>query len=146
MTNPHPADPAAPAWYSHLEALLAGAAQDGGAGAQLTVTDPDGTVVYRQPLARHARLEDDGIWFRQIVGDGPEFDINACRRRSLPITDAHPDGKAIKFPIPEGTATIAPADPDQHNALRAWDAFIRTELTEHQQAELALLSEDSWWG
>lgn len=142
MTNPHPSTPE---WLTHLEALLAGTVQDGGVGAQLTVTSPDGTLIYRQPLARHARLDDGVIWLRQIIGDGPEFDINACRRRNLPTPHAHRVSDTIEFAIPEGTATIAPADPDQHQALSNWDTFIATELTDHQQAELDLLSEDSWW-
>lgn len=146
MTNPHPADPATPEWYSHLEALLTGSAPATSVGAQLTVTDPDNTVIYRQPLGRHARIDGNVVWIRQIIGTGPEFDINACRRRNLPIAAAHQDGDTIRFPIDEGTATITPADPDQHDTLHAWDTFLDEELTAHQRNELATVSEDSWWG
>lgn len=129
---------ATPTWYPRLHELLTSPT-----GAQLEVTDPDGTTIYLAPLARSSRIEDTIVWFRQIIGTGPEFDFNHCRRRSLPAAGQIDDAN-VCFTIDEGTATISPANPDGQAAIAAWDNYLSTRCDEQTRTELAALAEDSW--
>lgn len=136
-----------PDWFDHVKRLLTDPQ-----GAQLEVTDHNGTTVYRQPLARQTHYEPDEekpdaafIRIRQIIGTGPGFDINDCRPRRLPAPGTITSDGAV-FTLPQGTATISPAVDDQHTAIHAWDTFYATHLTAEQREDLDWVREDSWWG
>ena len=110
-------------------------------GAQVQVFDrASGDMIYRQPIAREVRLDDNEplLWFRQIIGEGPQFDIEACRRRSLFTTDATIDGgDRITFPQPQASTgehgIILPADPDQIAILDAWDTWKLTAISSEEE-------------
>lgn len=118
-------------------------------GAQLIITDDEtGQILYRQPIARQVRFEEDEavLWVRQIIGSGPSFDPNASRRRSLPTTHTSIHGESVIFKLSAGqTATISFAGPDQIPALDAWDTWKLTHLTAEQETALEALEDDSWW-
>lgn len=137
-----------PDWTQVLEQLLTAGYQpdaDATGGAQLTVTDTDGTVVFRRPLARHHRIDDDCVWIRPIIGDGPVFDLADCRRRSLPLmATTDDDGPAVSFALADGAiATITAADNDQHPTLEHWDTFVLTAITAADEAALTQLDTDT---
>ena len=125
-------------WYTRLQRLLTTPG-----GAQLEVTDLDGATIYLAPLSRHSRVDNTVLWLRQIIGPGPQFDLNACRRRSLPAP-GHVDNELIRFTIDEGTATISPAGTEEQAAIAAWDNFIHTQCSEQTRSDLEALAEDSW--
>lgn len=118
-------------------------------GAQLTVTDDEtGQIVYRQPIDRQVRFEEDEsvLWVRQIIGSGPSFDPNSSRRRSLPTTQTNIREEAVIFVLPgRQTAAISFADPDQIPTLDAWDTWKLTQLTAEQETALEALEDDAWW-
>lgn len=117
-------------------------------GAQVQVYDAAGTLVYRQPIARDVRLEagEPVLWFRQIIGPGPAFDPEVCRRRSLETVNAVVEGDQVLFPQP-GVGTgergvILPADPDQLAALDAWDTWKLSGISAEEEADLDALDQD----
>lgn len=141
-----------PEWLDVVDELCRrGFDPDGSAtgGAQVQVFGADGQErVYRQPIDRIVRLEDDEplLWFRQIIGEGPTFDIAESRRRSLATQGVIVDGNRVIFPQPESAtgeyAIIAPADPDQIPALDAWDTWKMSGTTAAEEAALDALNSD----
>jgi len=112
------------------------------------VYDAGGTLVYRQPIARDVRLEagEPVLWIRQIIGPGPAFDPEVCRRRSLETVNAVVEGDQVLFPQP-GVGTgergvILPADPDQLAALDAWDTWKLSGISAEEEADLDALDQD----
>ncbi|MEN4464550.1 hypothetical protein LT337_31830 (plasmid) [Mycolicibacterium fortuitum] len=119
-------------------------------GAQVQVFNRDtGELVYRQPIAREVRLEEDEplLWFRQVIGTGPEFDLEECRRRALSTTDVviEDDGRIV-FAQPEVStgeyAVIQRAEPDQIAVLDAWDAWKLTAISAEVEAAVDRLDDD----
>jgi hypothetical protein len=141
-----------PDWLNVVEQLCRrGFDPDGPAtgGAQVQVFDrATNSLVYCQPIDRIVRVETDEplLWFRQIVGHGPVFDIADCRRRSLFTTDATVDGDRVTFPQPQATtgeyAVISPADPDQIALLDDWDTWKVSGTTAAEEVALNALDAD----
>ncbi|KQH78929.1 hypothetical protein AO501_04380 [Mycobacterium gordonae] len=133
-------------WLNTVERLCAqGFNPDGPAtgGAQVQVFDrTTNTMVYRQPIARTVRLEpaEPLLWFRQIIGTGPAFDVYECRVRSLCTEGATVAGEQVIFPQnPTQTneyAVISAADPDQIATLDAWDTWKLTQTSAEQEESL----------
>ncbi len=126
-------------------------------GAELEVSDPDGTVVFRAALARHHRIDDEYpvLWIRPLaeadpldVAGGPwQFGLNACRRRSLPTDRVTPSDDRVTLEIPGGqTAEIRPIGDDLHAQLEQWDVFLLTVLPADVELALEDLTDDSWHG
>jgi hypothetical protein len=144
-----------PAWLAHLEFLLAGAGRDLEGGAEIEVSDPGGEVVFLAPLARHYRLDDEGIlWLRPVVGGYrpvPEngvppyaFSLAAARRRGLLPTEARRDGEDLVFELNTGQrARIRPARGEALAELQRWDSFYYVVLTAGEEADLDALWADS---
>ena len=137
-------------WRAVLARLVA-------AGAELAVTDPDGTLAYRAPLARHHRVDDDHpmVWIRplpepappRVTGGPSQFGLNACRRRSLPTQRVTVAGGGVTFGIPTGqTAQILPIADDLRPQLDQWDDFVMTVLPGDIEVALEDLTDDSWHG
>lgn len=127
------------------------------AGAELAVTDPDGTLAYRAPLARHHRIDDDHpiLWVRPlpegappVVQGGPwRFGLNACRRRSLAADQVTVGAAWVTFSLPTGqTAEIRPIGGDLQPGLDRWDDFVSTVLPADIELALEDLTDDSWHG
>lgn len=118
-------------------------------GAQLTVIDDEtGEIIYRQPIARQIRHEQDEsvLWVRQIIGPGPSFDPNSSRRRSLPTTQVTVRDESVRFELPGGqTAIIGAAADNQIPVIDAWDTWKLTQLTAEQETALEALEDDAWW-
>lgn len=154
-------------WKTRLADLLTGQGQDadapGSPGAELLVTDPDGSDAFRAALARHFRFADDEqvIWIRPIVGGyapsdptSPHdylFSLNTARRRGLAYDtarlEAGTDGDEIVLHLITGqTARIRTAGEQARIQLWLWEEFLTTALAPDQAAELARLEEDSWQG
>ncbi|MFF7647862.1 hypothetical protein [Streptomyces canus] len=147
-------------WQTRFADLLAGNHSSTGdpvdAGAQLVVIDPDGTEVFRQPLARHFRAEpepDQLIWIRPLVGGqtspdlGFVFNLNQTRRRALEWTEAHLDDNGdVVMQLRSGeTARIQPAEGEELAKIEHWDDFLN-RLTREEEQQLATLEGDSWYG
>ncbi|WP_051740030.1 hypothetical protein [Kitasatospora sp. MBT66] len=155
-------------WQNALEDLVAGRHSASGdhddAGAQLVVTDPDGTEVFRAPLARHHRIDPDQpnlLWLRPIVGGSPnpdvptlyDYNLNVARRRALvwDRVEVGADG-AVSFQLaPLGDeeqgqgARVEAADGEELETLSRWDDFV-SRLSADDEAELDRLAADSWTG
>lgn len=141
-----------PEWIDVLEELCRrGFDPDGPAtgGAQVQVfAEGAQGPVYRQPIDRVVRLDDNEplLWFRQIIGEGPTFDIAECRRRSLSTTGATVEGARVIFPQPDAAtgehAVILAADPDQIPALDTWDVWKGSGTTAEEEAALDSLESD----
>ncbi len=127
------------------------------AGAELAVTDPDGTLAYRAPLARHHRVEDDHplVWIRPLpepaaatlLGGPAHFGLNACRRRSLPTDQVTVGADRVTFGLSTGqTAEILPISGDLRPQLDRWDDFVVTVLPGDIELALDDLTDDSWHG
>ncbi|MDP7739635.1 hypothetical protein [Mycobacterium paragordonae] len=140
------------AWLNTVERLCAyGFDPDGSAtgGAQVQVFDrTTNTMVYRQPIARTVRLEpaEPLLWFRQIIGTGPAFDITECRRRSLSTEGATLEGERVIFPQngmqTNEYAVITAADPDQIAVLDAWDTWKLIATNAEEETSLDHLNAD----
>ncbi|GJF30276.1 hypothetical protein KNE206_29760 [Kitasatospora sp. NE20-6] len=155
------------AWTDQLTDLLAGGHTGTGdpldAGAQIVVTDPDGTEAFRAALARHWREDEDDanlLWIRPVVGGGlspePEFgyvfNLSLARRRALHWHTAGVDdrgGVVLRLAASEGgegqRARIEPAGGAELEELARWDTFVDMLSPEEEQA-LEELAEDSWGG
>lgn len=136
-----------PDWFQQLQQLLTAGwgPDDPPVGSRLDFYDLDGHHQHHTVLARHARLDIDCVWIRPIVGVGPGFDLNECRRRGLPISDVTPGAGAVRFETADGHVIIAAAtDPDDLEILRAWDDFVLLELSAVDEEDLAQLTDDSW--
>ncbi len=125
------------------------------AGAQLVVTDPDGSEVFRTALARHWRIDQEDeylIWIRPILGGWsehsvPYFNLSLARRRSLGYTTAERDGDDVVFHLHNDlTARVQPAAGDELAELRRWDIFTLNVLTATEETGLEELMADSWYG
>ncbi len=146
-----------PEWEERLARWLGGG-QDLLAGAELEVAEPDGTVVFLAPLARHHRLEGDTLWLRPVVGgyepSGDEpglppyaFSLNQARARALSTAGLRSEGEELVLPQPSGqVARIRQARPTILAELERWDTFFYTVLSATEEAELDRLWGDSWWG
>ncbi|MDQ3573602.1 MAG: hypothetical protein M3404_01570 [Actinomycetota bacterium] len=146
-----------PEWEERLARWLGGG-QDLLAGAELEVAEPDGTVVFLAPLARHYRLEGDTLWVRPVVGgyepSGDEpglppyaFSLNQARARALSMAGLRAEGDYLVLPQPSGqVARIRQARPTILAELERWDTFFYTVLSATEEAELDRLWGDSWWG
>lgn len=140
-------------WFDAVKRLCdSGFDPDGEAtgGAQVQVFNRNtGEMVYRQPIAREVRLEDGEplLWFRQVIGTGPEFDLEECRRRALSTTDVaiEEDGRVV-FAQPEVStgeyAVIQCVDDDQIAVLDAWDTWKLTAIDAETEAALDRLEDD----
>jgi hypothetical protein len=129
-------------------------------GAQLIVTEPDGTESFRAPLARHYRLADDDphvLWIRPVIGDGipaseaggmPAWNLSVCRRRGLAFTDAtvSEHGDVILRLRSGQTAVIQPAAGRELEILNQWDDFTLNVLSAEEERDLDRLDTDSWYG
>lgn len=147
-------------WQTRFADLLAGNHSSTGdpvdAGAQLVVTEPGGTEVFRQALARHFRAEpapEQAIWIRPLVGGQPSpdlgflFNLNQVRRHALEWTEVHlEDNGDVIMQLRSGeTARIQPAEGEALTKLERWDEFLN-RLTRREEQQLAALEEDSWHG
>jgi hypothetical protein len=145
----------------HLAALLAGEHTQTGdqmdAGAQMTVTGPDGREVFRAPLARHHRADTadpDVIWIRPVLGGGTgpdgayQYNLSVARRRSLSVASSAVDpGGTVVLTLRNGqTARISAAAEDELAELHRWDTFVYSALTDQEHADLRALAGDSWHG
>ena len=146
------------AWLPYLEFLLAGAGRDLEGGAELEVSHPGGQVVFRAALARHWRLDDEGIlWLRPVVGgyrpvpgEGAPpyaFSLNAARPRGLLPTDVCREREDLVFELNSGQrARIRPASGENLAELQRWDTFYYLTLTAEEEAALDALWGDSYLG
>lgn len=136
-------------WHRDLQRLV-------DAGAELVVTDPDGTVVVTAPLARVWRVDADDpdcVWLRPLPppvtdDDGTTvFALSQCRRRALLISDVEQAGGALAFALRIGQrARIQPATGAAARTLDAWDTFVGTRLDAAEELALDALEDDSWTG
>lgn len=148
-------------WFDRLQELVAGAHTTTGdpldAGAQLVVKDPDGAEVFRAPLARHARRDEefpDVVWVRPVLGGyrdpdtgNVRFALSLARRRALDVAHAELIEPRIRLGLLSGqVATVEPAAGAQLDQLTSWDQFTLLELTGEELDDLADLRADSWYG
>lgn len=126
------------------------------AGAELVVTDPDGTSVFAAPLARTWRIDTDDprcLWVRPLAEpvtvDGTAvFALSHCRRRALHLETvrAEPDG-TLTIALTSGQqASVQPVTGPGTVTLDAWDTFVGARLTAAEEQALDALEEDSWTG
>lgn len=147
-----------PAWLAHLEFLLAGAGHDLEGGAELEVSDPGGEVVFLAPLARHCRLDEEGIlWLRPVVGGyrpvpkngmpSYAFSLAAARRRGLLPSQVRREREDLVLELNTGQrARIRPARAGVLAELQRWDIFYYLVLTAQEEADLDALWADSYIG
>ena len=141
-------------WEARLARWLAGG-EELESGAELEVRDPDGTVAFLAPLARHYRIADGVLWMRPVVG-GYEptegglpyaFSLNQARARALPLDDVRLEGGEIVMATrADQVARIRPAGPGTLAELERWDTFVLTVLDAEAEAALDEVAGDSWWG
>jgi hypothetical protein len=145
-----------PAWQAALDRLV-NSDPDLDAGAELVVADPDGTEVFRAPLARMWRLDTEDpqtVWIRPVFGGyqdyptGPwRFALAGVRRRSLAFHTVTVDGDDVTFElVNDQWARIRPVRPDLRAQLERWDTFVLAQLPAEIEADLEALAEDSWHG
>lgn len=147
-----PPDPPAPRWtdehHQRLRALLGDPTRG---GAELEVTDPDGTTAFLAAIARHYRTDGDVLWIRPILGghdpgDGQPytFDLDAARRRGLHHHQVDIDGRDVVLLLASGQhARIRRARAARHADLERWDTWLLTAVDAHTEAELDALDTDS---
>ena len=141
-------------WEARLARWLAGG-EELESGAELEVRDPDGTVAFLAPLARHYRIADGVLWVRPVVG-GYEptegglpyaFSLNLARARALPLDDVRLEGEEIVVATrAHQVARIRPAGPETLRELERWDTFVLTVLDAEEEVALDQVAGDSWWG
>jgi hypothetical protein len=127
-------------------------------GAQLVITEPDGTETFRAPLARHRRVDDQDthvLWIRPIhsgTAAGPAglpvFSLSVCRRRGLAFTRAtvSRDGDVVLTLASGQRAIIQPAAGPDLETLKLWDEFTLNVLSAEEELDLDRLNGDSWYG
>ena len=147
-----------PSWLPYLQFLLAGAGRDLEGGAELEVSDPGGEVVFAAALARHCRLDDEGIlWVRPVVGgyrpapaEGMPpyvFSLNAARPRGLLAVGVGREGEDLVLELDSGQrASIRPARAETLAELQRWDDFYYLALSAEEEADLDALWGDSYVG
>jgi hypothetical protein len=142
-----------------LEGRHTGTGDELDAGAQLIVTEPDGTEAFRAPLARHHMPDPDDpylLWIRPVLGGTPSpepgggyvFNLSLSRRRGLAYTSARIDenGDLVLVLRSGQGATIQPAAGRELEELQRWDDFTLNVLTAEEEADLDRLDGDSWYG
>jgi hypothetical protein len=146
----------------HLARLLSGGGAGLDGGAELEVRDPDGTLAFLTPLARHHRVDAEAsdkertcIWIRPIAGGhSPDprrpgdpdyaFDLVEARRRNLTFSHGRRDGDTLVFELDGAQlAHIRPARPELLAELQCWDTWYYLHLTPAQQADLDALELDT---
>lgn len=143
-------------WEKVVERLINGDVPAATEGAQLVVTDPDGSEVFRSALARHFRLdpeEDRLLWVRPIAPGVTDpstrevvYSLNACRRRALSWNEIHVDGEVVHLILESGQiARIEQTGEREAAELRSWDLFV-LGLSVEEEKSLEELAGDSWWG
>jgi hypothetical protein len=122
------------------------------------VSDPGGEVVFLAPLARHYRIDDEGIlWLRPVVGGYrpvPEngmpsyaFSLAASRLRGLLPSEVRQEGEDLVLELNTGQrARIRPARAEVLAELQRWDSFYYVVLTAEEEADLDALWADSYIG
>jgi hypothetical protein len=127
-------------------------------GAQLVVTELDGTETFRALLARHRRIDDQDthvLWIRPIHGGTPVglaglpvFNLSVCRRRGLAFISAavSGDGDVVLTLASGQRAVIQPAAGPDLEALNFWDEFTLNVLSAEEELGLDRLTGDSWYG
>lgn len=122
-------------------------------GAELEVFDESGRSVFLAALARHVRLDDDGIiWIRPIVGGlrpeargepGYAFDLSVARRRALDALKIRREGDELLLQLPSGDeAHIRRVSRRTEPDLEKWDGFFYNTLDADEQLETDLLRDD----
>jgi hypothetical protein len=131
-------------------------------GAELEVRDPDGSVAFLAPLARHYRLDEDDatVWLRPVVGGytleqgGPghppyAFHLNEARVRGISVADLRLDLEGLELVAPQASGQVAhirPPGPSTREELDRWDLFVLNVLSAEEEAALDRVWGDSWWG
>lgn len=145
-------------WHTRLVALLSASGVEGGAGAEIEVTDPGGEVVLLAPLARHHRLDENGtLWLRPIVGGylpdpaagvpAYAFSLEAARPRAFAPGSVRAEGEGLVALLVSGQmARIRPASPAVLGELVRWDTFCATVLTVEEETDLDAVWGDSYLG
>ena len=104
-------------------------------GAELEVTNPDGSVAYRSALARHCRTFGDWVAIRPV----PEG-----RAKAL-TGEVASDGDELVFFVRSGqVARVRPIGDELRPALEAWDTFFLLELGADDQAVLEAFADAGW--
>lgn len=142
-------------WEQRLAEWLA----DLEVGAELEVSDPDGTVVFLAPLARHYRLESEEsvLWVRPVVGGYVPtgepglppyaFHLNEARARAISIEQLSFDGEVLELRTAAGQlARIRPAGPETRPELERWDSFYYLVLSAEEEQALDAVWGDSYYG
>lgn len=149
--------PPAPSWHRTLADLLTGKhveeLPDGSLpGAQIVVTDADGTERFRAALARHSRIDTHDanlVWIRPLpepdhdpATNAPVFDLDLARRRALTVAAAHVRGGELELTLTNSQITrIQPARGNQLGHLQDWDTWL-LGLPSRLRAELDELDAD----
>lgn len=143
-----------PEWEQRLAGWLAELER----GAEIEVRDPDGTVAFLAPLARHHRLDpdDDVLWLRPVVGGYVPsgggtppyaFHLNEARARAISTRDVSMHGDEIVFVTGTGqVAHLRPAGPETRAELDRWDDFVYLVLSAEEEAALDEVWGDSYYG
>jgi hypothetical protein len=137
-----------------LKELVSGGDAGLEGGAELEVFDEEGDSVFLAALARHVRLDEDGIiWIRPIVGGNrPEvkgeparaFDLNLARRRALDATEIQREGSGIVLHLRSGElARIGRVSERTGPELKSWDSYYYGTLSSSEQLELDDLVSDT---
>lgn len=129
-------------------------------GAEINVTEPDGSETFRAPLARQYQLDGEDphvLWLRPVLGSGtpaaesgglPAFNLSVCRRRGFAIAETALDEHGYLVLTLRGgqTALIQPATDRELETLNRWDEFVLNVLTAEEERDLDRLDTDSWYG
>lgn len=138
---------------AHLAWLLSGAGAQRDAnddlpgGAELAVFDPDdGQRVFRAPLARHHRVDDDLLDGEQVaVWVRPVLALDDARCRALQPQWAARDGDELALELSSGQhARIRPAHGATLALLQRWDAFLALEVSADTERLIDELAIDSF--
>jgi hypothetical protein len=101
--------------------------------------DEEGRSVFLAPLARHVRLDEEGIiWIRPIVGGyrpeargkpGDAFDLSVARRRPLAALEIRREGDGLILQLLSGDeAHIRWVRQRIEPELEKWDRFFLQHL------------------
>jgi len=123
-------------------------------GAEFEVFDEAGQSVFLAPLARHVRLDEDGIiWVRPIIGGyAPEaqgepayvFDLTVARRRALDALEIQAEPPELVLRLRSGEqARVRRVSSRTKRGLEQWDIFYYNSLNAGKQLELESLEADA---
>lgn len=142
-------------WEQRLAAWLG----DLDVGAELEVSDPDGSIVFLAPLARHYRLEPEEsvLWVRPVVGGyvpiaasgspAYAFHLDEARARAISTSDVRLEAEELVLTTAAGqVARIRPAGPQTRPELDRWDDFCLLVLSAAEEAALDEVWGDSYYG